>query len=75
MFYIHFIAFFMHFLGLTYNKMPQSQFLFSAVFVFQKSYSGNILGIGRNLDRTSYFSSTYMKPEGETEATEGGAPP
>jgi hypothetical protein len=24
--------------------MPQCQFLFSAVFVFQKSYTGNILG-------------------------------
>jgi hypothetical protein len=38
---------FMHFLELI-NKMPQCQFLFSAVFVFQKSYTGNILGIGRN---------------------------
>jgi hypothetical protein len=28
--------------------MPQCQFLFSAVFAFQKSYTGNILGIGRN---------------------------
>jgi hypothetical protein len=27
--------------------------LFSAVFVFQKSYIGNILGIGRNKNRTS----------------------
>jgi hypothetical protein len=27
--------------------------LFSAVFVFQKSYIGNILGIGRNKSRTS----------------------
>ena len=27
--------------------MPQCQFLFSAVFVIQKSCSGNILGIGR----------------------------
>jgi hypothetical protein len=27
--------------------------LFSAVFVFQKSYTGNILGIGRNKSRTS----------------------
>ena len=55
--------------------MPQCQFLFSAVFVFQKSCSGNILGIGRNLDRTSYFSNTYTKSEVETEATEEGATP
>jgi hypothetical protein len=27
--------------------------LFSAVFVFQKSYTGNILGIGRNKSQTS----------------------
>jgi hypothetical protein len=32
--------------------------LFSAIFVFQKSYTGNILGIGRNKFRNSYFSRT-----------------
>jgi hypothetical protein len=32
--------------------------LFSAVFVFQKSYIGNILGIGQNEDQNSYFSRT-----------------
>jgi hypothetical protein len=32
--------------------------LFSAIFVFQKSYIGNILGIGRNDHRNSYFSRT-----------------
>jgi hypothetical protein len=30
--------------------------LFSAVFVFQKSYTRNILGIGRNKFLKSYFS-------------------
>jgi hypothetical protein len=30
--------------------------LFSAVFVFQKCYTGNILGIGRNKFQKSYFS-------------------
>jgi hypothetical protein len=29
--------------------------LFSSVFVFQKSYTGNILGIGRNKSRTSRY--------------------
>jgi hypothetical protein len=29
--------------------------LFSAIFVFQKSYTGNILGIGRNKSGTSYY--------------------
>jgi hypothetical protein len=44
--------------------------LFSAVFVFQKSYTGNILGIGRNKDRNSYFAR--RKDEDETGA--GGGP-
>jgi hypothetical protein len=30
--------------------------LFSAVFVFQKSYTGNILEIGRNQSQTSRYS-------------------
>jgi hypothetical protein len=29
--------------------------LFSAVFVFQKSYTGNILGIGQNKSQTSRY--------------------
>jgi hypothetical protein len=29
--------------------------LFSVVFVFQKSYTGNILGIGRNKSQTSKY--------------------
>src|SRR5215218_231103 len=37
--------------------MPKSQLLFSAVFWFQKSYKGNILGIGRNQRPGSYFST------------------
>jgi hypothetical protein len=32
--------------------------LFSAVFVFLKNYTGNILGIERNEARSSYFPST-----------------
>ena len=47
--------------------MPQCQFLFSAVFVFQKSCTGNILRIGRNKSRSSYFSVMKTEPEGETE--------
>jgi hypothetical protein len=41
--------------------------LFSDVFVFQKSYIGNILGIGRNKSQTSYFSRRVTKSEDETE--------
>jgi hypothetical protein len=33
--------------------------LFSVVFVFQKSYKGNILKIGRNKSRTSYFYRSF----------------
>ena len=44
--------------------MPVPVFCF---FVFQKSCFGNILGIGRNLDRTSYFSNTKTESRGETE--------
>jgi hypothetical protein len=44
--------------------------LFSVVFMFQKSYTGNILGIGRNKFQMSYFSRT--KDEDQTRA--GGGP-
>jgi hypothetical protein len=40
--------------------------LFSAVFVFQKSYTENILEIGRNKSRTSYFYRSFAKTEDET---------
>jgi hypothetical protein len=50
--------------------MPQCQFLFSAIFVFQKSYTGNILGIGRNEAQSSYFS----RHEDEIQSRDGGGP-
>jgi hypothetical protein len=43
--------------------------LFFVVFVFQKRYTGNILGIGRNKSRTSYFSRHDSKSEDD-----GGGP-
>jgi hypothetical protein len=49
--------------------------LFSAVFVFQKSYTGNILRIGRNKSRTSYFSQSETKSEDETEGGQSLATP
>jgi hypothetical protein len=45
--------------------------LFSAVFVFQKSYIGNILEIGQNKSRTSYFYRSFVKTEDETEGSTG----
>jgi hypothetical protein len=47
--------------------------LFSVVFVFQKSYTGNILGIGRNKFVNSYFTRT--KDEDQTGAREGPPSP
>jgi hypothetical protein len=44
--------------------------LFSVVFVFQKSYTGNILGIGWNKNRTSYFSRTRVR----VQSRDGGGP-
>ena len=53
--------------------MPQCQFLFSAVFVFQKSYTGNILGIGQFEDRRSYFYRAEAADlEGFEEEAQGG---
>jgi hypothetical protein len=47
--------------------MPQCQFMFSAVFVFQKNYTGNILGIGRNEARSFYFPRHETESKEETE--------
>jgi hypothetical protein len=55
--------------------MPQCQFLFSAVFVFQKSYIRNILGIGRNKSRSSYLPDTNTEFKGETETSQDAATP
>jgi hypothetical protein len=43
--------------------------LFSVVFVFQKSYTGNILGIGRNKSQTFYF---FLKHNEVRRWDEGG---
>jgi hypothetical protein len=49
--------------------------LFSAVFVFQKSYTRNILGIGWNKSQTSYFYRSFAKTEDEVEGgQEPGSP-
>src|SRR4051812_18123840 len=43
--------------------MPQCQFLFSAVFVFQKSCTENILGIARDKLPVPYNHVTKTVPE------------
>jgi hypothetical protein len=55
--------------------MPQCQFLFSAVFVFQKSYIGNILGIGQNKAQSPYFVDTKTESKGDPEGSQGLATP
>jgi hypothetical protein len=55
--------------------MPQCQFLFSAVFVFQKSYTGNILGIEQNESQSSYLPDTKTESKGETESSQEAATP
>jgi hypothetical protein len=41
--------------------------LFSAIFLFQVFTEGNILEIGRNKSRSSYFADTKTESKGETE--------
>jgi hypothetical protein len=45
--------------------------LISAVFVFQKCYTRNILGIGRNKSQSSYFSRHEMESKAKTEGSQG----
>jgi hypothetical protein len=49
--------------------------LFSAIFVFQKSYTGNILRIGRNKSQSSYFSWIVTEFRDETEGCQRAAAP
>jgi hypothetical protein len=51
-------------------RRHSASFLFSAIFVFHKSYTGNILGIRRNKSRTSYFSRTWVR----VQSRDGGGP-
>jgi hypothetical protein len=57
------------------TRCHSASFLFSAVFVFQKSYTGNILRIGRNESRSSYLPDTKTESSGETETDQGAAAP
>jgi hypothetical protein len=57
------------------TRCHRASSLFSAVFVFQKSYTGNILGIGRNKSQTFYFSRSITKSEDETEGARSQAHP
>ena len=60
--------------------MPQCQLHVFCCFWFQKSYTGNILGIGRNKNPASYFTVAHTESKGEKEGSHeaptprGGAP-
>jgi hypothetical protein len=50
--------------------------LFSTVFVFQKSYTGNILGIGRNQSQSSrYFTELPENRRGDEVGPRGALTP
>jgi hypothetical protein len=68
----HFYAFFRTNL---LTRCHNASSLFSTIFVFQKSYTGNILEIGWNKIQTSYFYQSFTKNEDETEeGQEPGSP-
>jgi hypothetical protein len=56
MFCLHYVAFYAISGTNLLTRCHSASSLFSAVFVFQKSYIANILEIGRNKDRNSYFA-------------------
>ena len=66
MFYLSFGVLFMHFLELTYWQDATVPVPIFCCFWFQKSCTGNILEIGWNKSRSSYFHETKTESEGET---------
>jgi hypothetical protein len=68
----HFYAFFRTNLLMRCHSASS---LFSAVFVFQKSFTGNIIGIGRNKSQSSYFSRSVMESKVETEGSQEATTP
>ena len=55
--------------------MSQCQLRVFCCFSFQKSYTGNILGIGRNKKLESYFPDTYTESKGEKEESPKASTP
>jgi hypothetical protein len=50
---LHFVAFYAFSGTNLLTRCHSASSLFSAIFVFQKNYTGNILGIGRNKSQSS----------------------
>jgi hypothetical protein len=55
--------------------MPQCQFLFSAIFLFQVFTEENILGVGRNKSQSAYLSDMKTESKGEMETSQEPATP
>jgi hypothetical protein len=66
---LHFMAFYAISRTNLLTRCHSASFLFSAIFVFQKICTGNILRIGQNKFQKSYFS--WKKDEDQTGAGEG----
>jgi hypothetical protein len=72
---LHFVAFYTFSRTNLLTRCHSASSQFSTIFVFQKSYTGNILGIGRNKSQSSYFSRSVTESKAETEGDQGpGAP-
>jgi hypothetical protein len=57
------------------TRCHSGSYLFSIIFVFQKSYTGNILRIGRNKSWSSYFSWHETESKAETKGGQRAAAP
>jgi hypothetical protein len=64
---LHFVHFYAFFGTNLLIRCHSASSLFSAIFVFQKSYTRNILRIGQNKSRTSYFYGSFAKTKDEME--------
>ena len=65
----------MHFPVLTYSQDAEAPVPVFCCFWFQKSYTGNILGIGRNKSPRSYFPRRVPEHRrGDGEGPRGGHP-
>jgi hypothetical protein len=60
---LHFVTFYVFFGTNLLTRCHSASSLFFVVFMFQKSYTGNILGIGRNKSWSSYFPDTRQSPK------------
>jgi hypothetical protein len=60
---LHFVAFLCISRTNLLTRFHSASSLFSAIFVFQKSYTGNILVIGQNKSQSSYFFDTRRSPK------------